>query len=131
MRAEIDHPDAGGPHAVRPLTRSLVDTAALDLIDLATPNAPSAGGDAVGPPSFAAGGPAARGMQPQRPGGPDEWRGQVSGSANVSTHTLARSRPVPGTTGTPVIEELWARPTSDIADLVAQVRTQLGVRRLG
>ena len=92
MRVEIDPPVAH----VAPLSRSLLSTAALDIVGLATAREAGPGSATSSPPT------------------------------PVSVHGDTARRTLPPVSH----EDLWATPTSDLADLVAQVLAQLtGVRR--
>lgn len=128
MRAEIDTTVVRDPRPA-PLSRALVETAALDvLLDRATAR------DAVrpSPPAPVQGGTARR--------VPPQWRrldsAFIGNSALGTDHThgvgttlRASRRDLPEPS---VAEDHWARPTSDLAALVAQVRAQLSeVRRDG
>jgi hypothetical protein len=132
MRVEIDPPVAH----VAPLSRSQLSTAALDIVGLATAREAGPGSATSLPPTPVPvhGATARRTLPPVS----HERRRSDSAFAGVSTAVWGTGHPSATTLDGPslgpaeptVIEDLWATPTSDLADLVAQVLAQLaGVRR--
>lgn len=133
MRVEIDPPPLAH---VAPLSRSPRSTAALDIVGLATAREAGPGSAISFPPTPVSvhGDTAPRTLPPVL----HEWRSPDSAFAGVSTtewgtgHACATTLDGPGLgpAEPTAIEDLWATPTSDLADLVAQVLAQLtGVRR--
>lgn len=132
MRVEIDSPRAH----VAPPSRSRLSTAALDIVGLATAREAGPGGATSLPPApVSVHGATARTTLPpvsRERRSPDAAFAGVSTTAWMTGHASATALDDPslGPAGPTVIEDLWATPTSDLADLVAHVLAQLtGVRR--